>query len=70
MSFSWKQQDKFVKSGPEPGPAHARRPDGSQLVFARVESGVFHLYKVGADGSGVTRLSTENDATPNWSRNF
>lgn len=45
-------------------------PDGSQLVFARVEAGVFHLYKVGADGSGVTRLSTENDAWASWSRNF
>jgi hypothetical protein len=29
-------------------------PDGLQIVFERVEGGVFHVYKIGADGSGVT----------------
>lgn len=47
-------------------------PDGTQLVFARVEVGVFHLYKMGADGSGVTKLSTsvKSDAWPSWSPSF
>jgi Tol biopolymer transport system component len=47
-------------------------PDGSQIVFARVEAGVFHIYKMGADGSGVTKLSAvpQNDVFPSWSRNF
>jgi Tol biopolymer transport system component len=47
-------------------------PDGSQLVFARVEAGVFHIFKVGADGSNVTKLSTvpQSNVFPSWSRNF
>jgi hypothetical protein len=42
------------------------------LVFARVESGVFQIYKIGADGSGVTKLSTvpQHDYSPNWARIF
>jgi TolB protein len=47
-------------------------PDGLQLVFVRVEGGVSHLYKIGADGSGATKLSTvtQHDAWPSWSPNF
>ena len=47
-------------------------PDGLQLVFQRVEGGVFHLYKIRADGSGVTRLSTvtQDESWPSWSPNF
>jgi len=47
-------------------------PDGSQLVFARVEAGVFQIYKMKPDGSGVTKLSTslKSDAWPNWSPTF
>jgi Tol biopolymer transport system component len=46
--------------------------DGSQLVFARVESGVYQIYRMKADGSGVTKLSTstKSDAWPTWSPNF
>ena len=47
-------------------------PDGTQLVFQRVEGTVFHLYKVRADGSGVTRLSTvtQDESWASWSPNF
>ena len=47
-------------------------PTGTQLVFDRVESGVFQIYKMGADGSGVTKLSTvpQSDAFPSWTRTF
>jgi TolB protein len=47
-------------------------PDGLQLVFQRVESNVFHLYRMAADGSGATRLSNipQHETGPNWSRNF
>jgi Tol biopolymer transport system component len=46
--------------------------DGSQLAFARVESGVFQIYRMKADGSGVTKLSTstKSDVFPTWSPNF
>lgn len=47
-------------------------PDGRQLVFQRVESNVFHLYTINADGSGATRLGNvpQSESGPNWSRNF
>lgn len=47
-------------------------PDGSQLVYQRDEGGVFQLYKMGADGSGVTKLSTslKSDTWPSWSPTF
>jgi Tol biopolymer transport system component len=47
-------------------------PDGRQLVFERLENNVFHLYKVGADGSSATRLGNmpQNEYEPSWSRNF
>ncbi len=47
-------------------------PNGTQLVFERVESNVSHIYKVGLDGSGVTKLSTvsQYDASPSWTRTF
>jgi Tol biopolymer transport system component len=47
-------------------------PTGTQLVFQRVESGVFQIYKVGVDGSGLTKLSTvpQNEASPSWTRTF
>ena len=46
-------------------------PDGSQLVFNRIEGGVFHIYKMGADGSGLTKLSVSalSDAQAKWSPN-
>jgi Tol biopolymer transport system component len=45
---------------------------GTQLVFDRVESNVFQIYKVGVDGSGVTKLSTvpQNDTYPSWTPAF
>jgi Tol biopolymer transport system component len=47
-------------------------PDGTQLVFARVESGLFHLYKMQADGSDLTPLSpaTLSEIWPSWSPKF
>jgi Tol biopolymer transport system component len=47
-------------------------PDGLQLVFQRLESNVFHLYKIGANGSGAARLGNapQNEYGPSWSRNF
>lgn len=47
-------------------------PNGTQLVFQRVDSGVFQIYKVGVDGSGLTKLSTvpQSDAFPSWTRAF
>jgi Tol biopolymer transport system component len=47
-------------------------PSGTQLVFDRVESNVFQIYKVGVDGSGLTKLSTvpQSDTFPSWTRTF
>jgi len=47
-------------------------PDGRQILFQRVEAGVLQLYKMGADGSGVTKLSTvpKHDSQGSWSPNF
>jgi Tol biopolymer transport system component len=47
-------------------------PNGNQLVFDRVESNVFQIYKVGADGTGVTKLSTvpQSEGFPSWTRSF
>jgi Tol biopolymer transport system component len=47
-------------------------PDGLQIVFHRVESNVSHIYKMGADGTGVTKLSDvpQSESGPSWSRNF
>ena len=47
-------------------------PDGRQLVFERLENNVFHLYKVGADGSGAARMSSgpQDEFEPAWTRNF
>lgn len=46
--------------------------DGRQLVFERLENNVFHLYKIGADGSGAARLGNvpQNEYEPSWSRTF
>jgi Tol biopolymer transport system component len=47
-------------------------PDGRQLVFERASFGEFQLYKMNADGSSVTRLSTsaQNDRRASWGPNF
>lgn len=47
-------------------------PDGTQLVFARVEANVFQVYRMKADGSEVTKLSTvtQSEAFPTWTRPF
>jgi Tol biopolymer transport system component len=47
-------------------------PDGSQLVFLRVEGNVFHLYRMAADGTGATRLTTatQDEEWASWSPNF
>jgi Tol biopolymer transport system component len=47
-------------------------PDGHQLVFERAAFGGFQLYKINADGSSLTRLSTpaQNDRRASWGPNF
>ncbi len=47
-------------------------PDGTQLVFARVDANNFQVYKMKADGSEVTKLSTvtNSEAFPTWTRSF
>ena len=48
-------------------------PDGTQLVFARVEGGLFHIYKMRTDGSGLTALLTPanlSELWPSWSPTF
>ena len=48
-------------------------PDGTQLVFARVEGGQFHIYKMHADGSGLTALlspASLSEIWPSWSPTF
>jgi Tol biopolymer transport system component len=47
-------------------------PDGHQILFSRVEAGVFQLYKMSADGSGVTKLSNvpSHETQASWSPNF
>jgi len=47
-------------------------PDGHQILFQRLEGGVFQLYKMSADGSGATKLSTvpKHDSQASWSPNF
>jgi Tol biopolymer transport system component len=47
-------------------------PDGSQLAFARVVGGLSQIYRINADGSGLTKLSTstKSDTWPTWSPNF
>ncbi len=45
-------------------------PTGTQLVFDRVESNALQIYKIGVDGSGLTKLSTvpQSDSFPSWTR--
>lgn len=68
MSFTPHQLTTPVQADQMPGWS----ADGSQLVFARVESGVFQIYRMKVDGSGVTKLSTstKSDAWPTWSPSF
>jgi TolB protein len=46
-------------------------PDGSQIVFGRVEAGVSRIYKMAADGTGQTKLSvaTQNEWAARWTAN-
>ena len=68
MSFTPRRLTTAVQQDQSP----VWSPDGSQLVFERVENNVFHLYRVGADGSGLTRLGNVPQAEyqPTWTRNF
>jgi Tol biopolymer transport system component len=56
------QQDEFPRWS----------PDGLHLVFQRVENNVSHLYRMNADGSGISRLGSgaQNEDWPSWSHNF
>jgi Tol biopolymer transport system component len=43
-------------------------PDGHQLVFERTEGVQYKLYRINADGTGLTKLSTaSSDNWPTWS---
>jgi TolB protein len=44
-------------------------PDGRQLVFERTEGIQYKLYRINADGTGLTKLSTAapSDNWPTWS---
>jgi TolB protein len=46
--------------------------DGHQLVFQRNDGTVLQIYRVNADGSGETKLSTvtQHESWPSWSRSF
>jgi Tol biopolymer transport system component len=46
--------------------------DGHQLVFQRNDGTVLQIYRVNADGSGETKLSTvaTHESWPSWSRSF
>ncbi len=46
--------------------------DGQQIVFGRVDGSITQLYRVAADGSGLTKLSTvaKNESWPSWSPSF
>src|SRR5881394_531409 len=45
-------------------------PDGSKIAFAATRNGNWDIYVMNADGSNVTRLTTDpaNDVAPDWSR--
>jgi len=47
-------------------------PDGRQLVFEHLEGPSTQIYKIGADGSGMTKLSvgTQDESWASWSPNF
>ena len=68
MSFTPRRLTTAIQQDEYP----AWSPDGRQLVFERLEDKAFHLYKVGADGSGVARLSSgpQDEFEPAWTRNF
>jgi Tol biopolymer transport system component len=68
MSFTPRRLTTAVQQDEYP----AWSPDGRQLVFERLENNVFHLYKIGADGSGAARLSSgpPDEFEPAWTRNF
>jgi len=47
-------------------------PDGSQLAFTRIVGNVSQIYRMNADGSGITKLSvsTRSDSWPAWTPGF
>ncbi|MFL5600573.1 MAG: hypothetical protein ACJ78I_09275 [Gemmatimonadaceae bacterium] len=68
MSFTPRRLTTAVQQDQSP----AWSPDGLQLVFERVENNFSHLYRVGVDGTGLTRLGNvlQAEYQPTWSRNF
>jgi len=68
MTFTPRRLTTAVQQDQYPGWS----PDGRQLVFQRLENNVFHLYKIGADGSALTRLgdASQDGSEPSWTRNF
>jgi TolB protein len=44
-------------------------PDGSKILFSSGLEGVFHIYVVNVDGSGLAKLtdSSDDDLSPRWS---
>jgi TolB protein len=61
---------RAVTSGPYDSEQAEWAPDGKQIVFTSNRTGVFRLYVVSADGTGLRRLTrTPNDweeTSPAW----
>jgi TolB protein len=68
MSFSSR---RLTAAGPQDGTPRWSG-DGHQLVFQRAGGPVLQIYRVDADGSGETKLSTvtQHESWPSWSPNF
>lgn len=59
--------DGFGQPGSDANPAWS--PDGSKIAFSSNRDGNFEIYVMGADGTGVTRLTNRaaTDILPAWS---
>ena len=68
MTFSSR---RLTAAGPQDGTPRWSG-DGHQLVFQRAGGPVLQIYRVDADGSGETKLSTvtQHESWPSWSRSF
>jgi Tol biopolymer transport system component len=42
-------------------------PDGASIAFSSIDTGVWYIYLVGADGKGLRQFTDFSSAVPNWS---